>query len=93
MWYTYVYGILSPHCDSFCQKQSQYGEKIPYTYVYHIFGYLGNCEALQEIMDLVHEMLSVCALATLTSPNQNQTIQYIEFQIQIQIKLLNTLHL
>jgi len=61
MLYTYVYSIFSPYCDSFCQKLSQYGEKIPYTYVYHTVGYLRNCEALQEITDLVHEMLSVCA--------------------------------
>ena len=32
-----------------------------YTYIYHIVGYLGNCKALHEITDLVHEMLSVCA--------------------------------
>ena len=61
MWYTYVYSIFLPYCDSFCQKLSQYGEKILYTYVYHIVGYLGNCEALHEITDFVHEMLSVCA--------------------------------
>ena len=59
--YIHVYSIFSPYCDSFCQKLSQYGEKIPYTYVYHIVNYLRNCEALHEIMALVHEMLSVCA--------------------------------
>ena len=32
-----------------------------YTYVYHIVGYLGNCEVQHEITDFVHEMLSVCA--------------------------------
>ena len=36
-------------------------KKILYTYVYHIIGYLENCEALHEITDLVHEMLNVCA--------------------------------
>ena len=30
-------------------------------YLYHILGYLGNCEFLHQITDLVHEMLSVCA--------------------------------
>ena len=44
----------------FCQKLSQYGEKILYKFAYHIVSYLGNCEALHEITDLVHEMLSVC---------------------------------
>ena len=47
--------------DSFSQKLSQYGEKILYTYVYHLVGYLGKCEALHEIIDLMHEMVSVCA--------------------------------
>ena len=61
MWYTYVNSIFSPYCDRFCQKLSQYGEKILYTYAHHIVGYLGNCGALHEITDLVHEMLSVCA--------------------------------
>ena len=42
------------------QKVSQYGDKILYEYVYHIVGYLGNCEALHQITDLVQEMLSVC---------------------------------
>ena len=28
---------ISPHCDSFWQKLSQYGVKILYTYVYHIY--------------------------------------------------------
>ena len=45
----------------FVRNVSQYGEKIVYTYVYHIVSYLGNFEALYEITDLVHEMLSVCA--------------------------------
>ena len=36
-------------------------EKILHTYVYHFIGSLGNCEALHEITDLVHEMLIVCA--------------------------------
>ena len=49
MWYTYVYSIFSSYCDSFCQKLSQYGEKILYAYVYHILCSLGNCEALHEI--------------------------------------------
>jgi len=31
------------------------------TDVDHIVGYLGNCEALHEITDHMHEMLSVCA--------------------------------
>ena len=61
MWYTYVYSIFSSYFDIFCQKLSQYGEKILHTYVHHIAGYLGNCEALHEITDLVHEMLSVWA--------------------------------
>ena len=62
MRYTYVYSIFSPYCDSFSQKLSQYGEKILHTYyVYHIVGYLEKCEALHEITDFVHKMLSVCA--------------------------------
>ena len=61
MRYTYVYSIFSPYCDSFSQKLSQYGEKILYTHVYHIVGYLGKCEALHEITDFAHQMLSVCA--------------------------------
>ena len=61
MRYIYVYSIFSSYCDGFCQKLSQYGEKILYTYVYHIVGYLINYEALHEITNLVHEMLSVCA--------------------------------
>ena len=36
-------------------------KKILYTYVYHIVYYLRKCEALHEITDFVHEMLSVCA--------------------------------
>ena len=36
------------------------GKKL-HTYVYHIVYNLGNCEALHEITDLVHQMLSVCA--------------------------------
>ena len=36
-------------------------KKILYTYVYHIVDYLGNCEVLYEIMDLMHQLLSVCA--------------------------------
>ena len=36
-------------------------KKILYAYVYHVVGYLGKCEALHEITDFVHEMLSVCA--------------------------------
>ena len=31
------------------------------TYGYHILCYLGNCEALHEITDLVQDMVSVCA--------------------------------
>ena len=61
MWYTYVYNISSAYCDSFWRKLSQNDEKILYTHVYHIVGYLGNCEDLHEITDLVNEMLSVCA--------------------------------
>ena len=61
MWYTYVYSIFSPYCDSIWLKLSQYGEKILYAYAYYIVGYLWNCEPLHEITDLVHEMLSVCA--------------------------------
>ena len=56
-----IYSIILPHCDSFSQKLSQYGEKILYSYVYQFINYIGNCEALHEITDLVHEMLSVCA--------------------------------
>ena len=36
-------------------------KKILYTYIYHIVYYQGNCEALHEITDLVHQMFSVCA--------------------------------
>ena len=61
MRYTCVYSIFSPYCDSFSQKLSQYGEKILYAYVYRIVGCLGKCEALYEITDFVHQMLSVCA--------------------------------
>ena len=35
-----------------------------YTYVYYIVDYLVICEALHEIKDLVHQMLSVCAVCT-----------------------------
>ena len=52
---------FSSYCDSIWHKLSQYGKKILYTYLYHIVYYLGNCEALHEITDLVHQMLSVCA--------------------------------
>ena len=61
MRYTYAYSIFSPYCDSFWLKLSQYGEKLLYTYVYRIVGYPGKFEALHEITDFVHEMLSVCA--------------------------------
>ena len=54
-------GSFSPYCDSFWHKLSQYGKKILYTYVYHIVYYLRKSEALHEITDFVHEMLSVCA--------------------------------
>ena len=53
--------FFSPYCDSFWHKLSQYGKKIVYTYVYHIVYYLRKFEALHEITDFVHEMLSVCA--------------------------------
>ena len=53
--------IFSPYCDSFWHKLSQYGKKIPYTYVYHIVYCLRKCEALHEITVFVHEMHSVCA--------------------------------
>ena len=52
---------MLPYWDSFYQKISQYGKKILYTYAYHIVHYLENCEALNEITDLVHAMFSVCA--------------------------------
>ena len=50
-----------PYCDHFWYKLSQYGKKVLYTYAYHMVNYLGNSEALHEITDLVHQMLSVCA--------------------------------
>ena len=41
-------------------------EKRLYAYVYHIVGYLGKCEVLHEITDLVHEMLTAqCTLYNL----------------------------
>ena len=40
-------------------------KKVLYTSVYHIVYYLGNSEALHEITDHVHEMLSVCAVCTI----------------------------
>ena len=60
----YFFTILHLICNMVkktIQKLSQYGEKILYTYVYHIVYYLRKCEALYEITDFVHEMLSVCA--------------------------------
>ena len=67
--------IFSPYSDSFWHKLSQYGKKILYTYVYHIVYYLGKCEALHEITDFVHEMLSVCA------PIHNMYKQHVQMYI------------
>ena len=53
--------IFPPYCESFWHKLSQYGNKILYTYVCHIVYYPRKCEALHEIIDFMHEMLSVCA--------------------------------
>ena len=57
----YLYNIFLPYWYSFWLKLSYYGKKILYTYVYHIVGYLGKCEALHEIINFVREMLSICA--------------------------------
>ena len=58
MWYTvfvYLFVIISDI------NYHNMVKKILYNYVYHIVYYLGKCEALHEITDFVHEMLSVCA--------------------------------
>ena len=56
-----MYTVFFHHIVIVFVRNYHYVEKILYNYVYHIVGYLGYCEALHEITDLVHEMLSVCA--------------------------------
>ena len=50
MWYTYVYSIFHDIMIVFVRKYHNMVKK-------YIVGYLRNCEALYEIIDLVHEML------------------------------------
>ena len=47
-----------------------------YTYVYSIVYYLRKCEALHEITDFVHEMLSACAPLDFMYPkNKNPGVE------------------
>ena len=76
-----MYTVYFHHIVIVFDKLSEYGEKILYTYVYHIVGCLGNCEALDEITDLVHQMLSVCAPLGAVRSYQKQTTALLnEFQ-------------
>ena len=71
-----------------------------YTYVYHIVDYLGNCEALYEITDLVHKMLNVHLTLTVErdfhlpftrGPLPNETLVPIEGSFFFRYYALGTL--